>query len=331
MQHIRDNIIYLKEGSDKQREAYCVLLQLNIPEKLNRFNPIAVGTIPLGIYTSNNDLGIICEVYNEREFLEQINSYTHLKDFTVRKKQINGVQSIICSFEFENFIIEVFGQPVPTKLQNRYICMVVEDRLLKLFGKEAANAIWLLKTKGIKTEPAFSEYFNIPGDPYKALVELATLTDDRLKESVNHRMTIKRQCIFCRMVTGSEECSMVYEDKHTFAFMNLRQANVGHVLVIPRRHVSSIFEMEEETMGHIGCTIVKVSRAIQSAFNTSNLNIVQNNGEIAGQEIFHVHFHLFPRYTEDGLLLMYPDNLPLPKTQPRDYLNNIAAQIRARL
>lgn len=144
-------------------------------------------------------------------------------------------------------------------------------------------------------------------------------------------MAAQERCIFCAIVAGDEPASIVHEDAHTVAFMNIRQANPGHVLVIPRRHVAQIFDLDAELAGHLGRTITQVAGAIRAAFGVSGLNLWQSNGEIAGQEIFHVHFHLFPRRRGDGWFQVYPADRPLPHPQSRAYLESLAEQVRAEM
>ena len=102
-------------------------------------------------------------------------------------------------------------------------------------------------------------------------------------------------CIFCRIVAGQAEASVVYEDDATLAFMNQRQANPGHVLVIPRAHIATIYELPPDLSARLFQTVVRTARAIERQLQPPGLNIWQSNGEAAGQEVFHVHVHLLPR------------------------------------
>jgi histidine triad (HIT) family protein len=133
-------------------------------------------------------------------------------------------------------------------------------------------------------------------------------------------------CIFCAIVAGREPASRVYEDADTLAFMNLRQANPGHVLVIPKGHVSTIDQLPLTLAATLAQTVVRVSRAIQAAFAPDGLSVWQSNGVAAGQEIFHVHVHVFSRRAGDGFLAVYP---ALPPVIPRPELDQLAAQLRA--
>jgi len=134
-----------------------------------------------------------------------------------------------------------------------------------------------------------------------------------------------RSCVFCQIIAGELESSRVYEDAYTVAFMNQRQANPGHVLVVPKRHIETIYDLDDDTAARLFQTVVKMSRGVRSAFDCSGLNIWQSNGEMAGQEIFHVHFHIFPRREDDDCLKIYPYHPPVLR---RSELDALAGQIR---
>lgn len=100
------------------------------------------------------------------------------------------------------------------------------------------------------------------------------------------------------------------------------------MLVIPKRHVEQIYDLDEGTAGQLGRAVVKVARAVRSAMQVAELNIWQSNGAMAGQEIFHLHVHLFPRAKDDGFFEVYPSDRPFPQVQPRSHLDAIAERIR---
>ena len=133
-------------------------------------------------------------------------------------------------------------------------------------------------------------------------------------------------CVFCDIVAGTEPASVVFEDDATLAFMSLRQANPGHVLVIPKTHVPTIFELHEDLAAHVMRSVVRVARAVRAALAPDGLNILQFNGEAAHQDVFHVHFHIFPRRLHDGLLNLYPQ---VPPEEPRAALDALARQVAA--
>lgn len=107
------------------------------------------------------------------------------------------------------------------------------------------------------------------------------------------------ETIFGKILTGEIPSFKVYEDDYVYAFLDISQVTKGHTLLIPKKASANIFETDEETMKHIGAALPKVANAIKRAFNSDGLNIIQNNGEFADQSVFHIHFHLIPRYEND--------------------------------
>ncbi|SGU34583.1 adenosine 5'-monophosphoramidase [Staphylococcus aureus] len=107
------------------------------------------------------------------------------------------------------------------------------------------------------------------------------------------------ETIFGQILTGEIPSFKVYEDDYVYAFLDISQVTKGHTLLIPKKASANIFETDEETMKHIGAALPKVANAIKRAFNPDGLNIIQNNGEFADQSVFHIHFHLIPRYEND--------------------------------
>lgn len=116
-------------------------------------------------------------------------------------------------------------------------------------------------------------------------------------------------CVFCRIIRGELDSATIYEDESTLAFMNLRQSNEGHVLVVPRRHFEQIYDLDEDTASALASTVCKVARAVRRVYAPEGLSIWQSNGPAAYQEVPHVHWHVLPRYKDDGLLVVYPKEL----------------------
>ena len=113
------------------------------------------------------------------------------------------------------------------------------------------------------------------------------------------------ETIFSKIINGDIPSHKVYEDDYVYAFLDISQVTKGHTLLVPKKVSANIFETDEETMKHIGVALPKVANAIKKAFNPDGLNIIQNNGEFADQSVFHLHFHLLPRYENDvdGLVI----------------------------
>lgn len=128
------------------------------------------------------------------------------------------------------------------------------------------------------------------------------------------------ETIFGKILTGEIPSFKVYEDDYVYAFLDISQVTKGHTLLIPKKASANIFETDEETMKHIGAALPKVANAIKRAFNPDGLNIIQNNGEFADQSVFHIHFHLIPRYKNDI------DGFGYKWETHEDILNNDAKQ-----
>ena len=135
-------------------------------------------------------------------------------------------------------------------------------------------------------------------------------------------------CLFCAIVAGEEPASVVWEDPLAMAFMDLRQPNPGHVLVVPREHIADILDLDDRTGAALIAGTTRVARGVARAFAPDGLNVWQSTGEAAGQEVFHLHLHVMPRQTGDALFRPYTE-LPLPTT--RATLNALAAELRAKL
>ncbi len=133
-------------------------------------------------------------------------------------------------------------------------------------------------------------------------------------------------CVFCRIIGRQVTASRVYEDDATLAFIDLRQPNPGHVLVVPKVHVPTLDQLPLEVAARLMQTVVLMTGAVQRSFALDGINIWQSNGAAAGQEVFHVHMHVFPRRAGDGCLRIYPE---APPTPARTELDRLAAQLRA--
>ena len=107
------------------------------------------------------------------------------------------------------------------------------------------------------------------------------------------------ETIFSKIISGEIPSFKIYENDYVYAFLDISQGTNGHTLLVPKKVSANIFETDEETMKHIGVALPKVANAIKAAFNPDGLNIIQNNGEFADQSVFHLHFHLIPRYEND--------------------------------
>lgn len=113
-------------------------------------------------------------------------------------------------------------------------------------------------------------------------------------------MFMGKDCLFCKIIRGEIPSAKVYEDKHSFAFLDINPVNPGHTLFVPKKHFTNLYETPDETLKEITPTIKKLAVAVKKAVSADGINIGMNNDSAAGQLIFHAHFHIIPRHAEDG-------------------------------
>ena len=181
--HFTESLEYLSHGSTRQKEAYQVLTELNIYEILSDFSPILVGTIPINIDIPDSDLDIICEVHDFNVFRDILDKhFKSMNRYRLSIKTVNEVPRIVCNFEYTGWIIELYGQPMPTQMQNGYKHMIIENRILTICGDKCNEKIRNFKKSGLKTEPAFGAYLKLNGNPYEILLEMYDWDEKKLKD-----------------------------------------------------------------------------------------------------------------------------------------------------
>jgi len=109
-------------------------------------------------------------------------------------------------------------------------------------------------------------------------------------------LTFDESCIFCKIVRKQAPASIVYEDEVVMVFLDLRPLNIGHTLVIPKAHYVDIFDIPEKELSQVHQVAKQVSFAIKKATNADGISIIQQSGKAAGQDIFHLHVHVVPRF-----------------------------------
>ena len=109
----------------------------------------------------------------------------------------------------------------------------------------------------------------------------------------------KDDCIFCKLANGIIPTNSLYEDDVVKVIFDAGPASLGHVLILPKEHFDNVYALDDDTAAHVFQVAVKVAKALKEGLNLEGLNIVQNNGEIAGQTVFHFHMHIIPRYKGD--------------------------------
>ena len=114
-------------------------------------------------------------------------------------------------------------------------------------------------------------------------------------------------CIFCKIIENEIPSYKLYEDENVLAFLDITQGTKGHTLVVPKKHMKNIYDLDSETAEKIFSVIPKMANALKTAFNPIGLNIINNNDQ-PHQSVFHFHIHLIPRYENDGMKLSTVNN-----------------------
>ena len=107
-------------------------------------------------------------------------------------------------------------------------------------------------------------------------------------------------CVFCKIRDGQIPSVKIYDDEWTFAIMDINPLNDGHLLVIPKAHAPTVYEIAEDHLGRTAVVARRVALALQKALRPDGLNILQANGAAAFQSVPHLHLHLIPRWSGDG-------------------------------
>lgn len=106
-------------------------------------------------------------------------------------------------------------------------------------------------------------------------------------------------CLFCDIISGTIPSTKVYEDEHSYAFLDIRPNNIGHTLLVPKVHARNIFDIDEASLCQLMGPLKKIARAVKEAMGADGINISMNNEKAAGQIIFHAHIHIIPRFDLD--------------------------------
>lgn len=134
---------------------------------------------------------------------------------------------------------------------------------------------------------------------------------------------MKDDCIFCKLANHVFETNMIYEDDDFTVILDAGPATKGHALILPKEHYANLYEIPDGLLQKAAVLAKKVVTALTEKLNADGYNIVQNNGETAGQTVFHFHIHLIPRYQDDGQLIGWKPGKP-----SAEELKALAEQIR---
>ena len=131
-------------------------------------------------------------------------------------------------------------------------------------------------------------------------------------------------CVFCSLVAGERQASVVYEDERLLGFMDLHPVNPGHVLLVPKEHATSMAEVDEDTGAHAFRVAMRMQQAIRaSGVRCEGINLFLADGEAASQDVFHFHVHVIPRFAGDPFKISADW-----KEAPRSELDRVATEIR---
>jgi len=136
----------------------------------------------------------------------------------------------------------------------------------------------------------------------------------------------KEDCIFCKIANGEIPSACIYENKEFRVVLDVGPASRGHVLILTKEHYDNIFEIDAETAGKLFSLASVVARAMKKTLHCDGMNLLQNNGTIAGQTVFHFHLHLIPRYEGDHIQITWPQG-EISEEEKQELVNLIKKEI----
>ena len=120
-------------------------------------------------------------------------------------------------------------------------------------------------------------------------------------------------CIFCKLANGDIPTNSIYEDEDFNVILDMGPATTGHALILPKTHAANLFELPDEVASKVLILAKKLGKQMVTNLNADGMNLVQNNGETAGQTVMHFHLHLIPRYTDDGQHILWDPKSKTPE------------------
>lgn len=133
-------------------------------------------------------------------------------------------------------------------------------------------------------------------------------------------------CIFCKLANGDIPTNSIYEDDDFKVILDASPAAKGHALILPKQHYANIFEIEDETLAKAAKLAKKIMTHEKDVLGCEGYNLVQNNGEVAGQTVFHFHMHLIPRYNGDTVGITWKPG-ELTDEDKEEILSKVKAQL----
>jgi histidine triad (HIT) family protein len=140
-------------------------------------------------------------------------------------------------------------------------------------------------------------------------------------------MRVKEDCIFCKIIAGQIPCTRVYEDDRALVFMDISPLNKGHLLAIPKEHFGNIVEIDPDLYGHLCALLCRMAKAVHASVAPEGMNVMQLNGRAGNQVVPHLHIHLVPRWTGDGLTICAWDPVPGEKEE----IAAVAEEIKSKI
>ncbi len=134
------------------------------------------------------------------------------------------------------------------------------------------------------------------------------------------------ECLFCKIVAGEIPATMVYEDEQALAFLDINPVNFGHTLVVPKEHHKNVLEIAEGTLERLITRVQKVARGVKDGTGADGIVVSTLSEAAAGQSVFHIHFHIIPRFESDGLR-----NWPHKTYKNQEEAAEVAEKIRTAL
>ena len=133
-------------------------------------------------------------------------------------------------------------------------------------------------------------------------------------------------CIFCKLANKDIPTNIIYEDDRFTVILDASPATKGHALILPKQHFANIYEIPDETAAKAMILGKKMATAMTKALHSDGFNLVQNNGEAAGQTVFHYHMHLVPRYIKDNVTMTW-----VPGKADTEELSTLSKALRKRI
>ena len=127
----------------------------------------------------------------------------------------------------------------------------------------------------------------------------------REKRAEMEKTMKKENCIFCKIAAGEIPSKTLYEDDNFRVILDISPASKGHAIILPKNHADNLFELSDEDASKIFVVAKKVASVMKEILLCDGLNVLQNNGEAAGQSVFHLHVHLIPRYENDAVTIKW--------------------------